>query len=47
MTYLFAAFLVIWAGLFAYIVYWQRQVRDLRAEVSALRQVAGQEQPRP
>ncbi|HEY8693425.1 MAG TPA: CcmD family protein [Chloroflexota bacterium] len=47
MSYLFAAFLVIWAGLFAYILYWQRQVRDLRAEVDALRQVANQERPQP
>jgi CcmD family protein len=40
MTYLFAAFLVIWIGLFAYMLYWQRQVRDLRAEVQALSEVA-------
>jgi CcmD family protein len=40
MTYLFAAFLVIWLGLFAYMLYWQRQVRDLRAEVQALRELA-------
>lgn len=40
MTYLFAAFLVIWLGLFAYMLYWQRQIRDLRAEVSALRQLS-------
>ena len=40
MTYLFVAFLVIWLGLFAYMLYWQRQVRDLRAEVDALRQLA-------
>jgi CcmD family protein len=40
-SFLFAAFLVIWIGLFAYMLYWQRQVRDLRAEVEALRQVAG------
>ncbi|HLG71846.1 MAG TPA: CcmD family protein [Chloroflexota bacterium] len=39
MTYLFAAFLVIWIGLFAYMLYWQRQVRDLRAEVDALRRL--------
>ena len=39
MTYLFAAFLVIWIGLFAYMLYTQRQVRDLRAEVKALRQL--------
>ena len=45
MTYLFAAFLVIWLGLFAYMLYWQRQVRDLRAEVAALREVAGQDSP--
>lgn len=37
MTYLFAAFLVIWIGLFAYILYCHRQVRDLHAEVEALR----------
>jgi CcmD family protein len=36
-TYLFAAFLVIWIGLFAYILYCHRQVRDLHAEVEALR----------
>ena len=47
MSYLFAAFLVIWAGLFAYILYWQRQVRDLRAEVAALREVAQQEHAQP
>lgn len=40
MTYLFAAFLVIWIGLFAYMLYWQLQVRDLRAEVQALRKLA-------
>jgi len=40
MTYLFAAFLVIWVGLFAYMLYWQRQVRDLRAEVQALHKLA-------
>ncbi|HEX6512968.1 MAG TPA: CcmD family protein [Chloroflexota bacterium] len=40
MSFLFAAFLIIWLGLFAYILYWQRQVRDLRAEVQALREVA-------
>jgi CcmD family protein len=45
MSYLFAAFLVIWVGLFAYILYWQRQVRDLRAEVAALREVASQGRP--
>ena len=45
MTYLFAAFLVIWLGLFAYVLYWQRQVRDLRAEVAALREVADQASP--
>lgn len=44
MSYLFAAFLVIWIGLFAYMLYWQRQVRDLRAEVQALREVANREQ---
>ncbi len=42
MTYLFAAFIVIWAGLFAYMLYWQRQVRDLRAEVEALRQLSAE-----
>jgi len=47
MSYLFAAFLVIWIGLFAYVLYWQRQVRDLRAEVDALRRVATQEQRQP
>jgi len=36
-SYLFAAFIVIWIGLFAYILYCQRQVGDLRAEVEALR----------
>lgn len=40
MTYLFAAFLVTWVGLFLYVVYWQRQVNDLRAEVRALNQLA-------
>jgi CcmD family protein len=40
MTYLFAAFIVIWAGLFSCILYWQHQVRDLKAEVEALRAVA-------
>jgi CcmD family protein len=44
MSYLFAAFLVIWVGLFAYMLYWQRQVRDLRAEVQALKQLADQQQ---
>jgi len=44
MAYVLAAFLVIWLGLFAYIVYWQRQVQDLRAEVAALRR-AGKPQP--
>ena len=47
MSYLFAAFLVIWIGLFAYMLYWQQQVRDLRAEVDALRQVAAKDPPRP
>jgi CcmD family protein len=47
MSYLFATFLVIWAGLFAYILYWQRQVRDLRSEVQALREVARREQGQP
>lgn len=42
MSYLFAAFMVIWIGLFAYLLYWQRQVRDLRAEVQALRTLADQ-----
>jgi CcmD family protein len=42
-SYLFAAFLVIWIGLFAYMLYWQRQVRDLRAEVQALRKLASRE----
>lgn len=42
MSYLFAAFMVIWIGLFAYMLYWQRQVRDLHAEVEALRAVAAQ-----
>ena len=40
MTYLFAAFIVIWVALFAYMLVWQRQVRDLRAEVQALRVLA-------
>lgn len=44
MTYLFAAFMVIWIGLFAYMLYWQHQVRDLRAEVQALRAVAAKNQ---
>lgn len=44
MNYLFAAFLVIWIGLFTYMLYWQRQVRDLRAEVQALRELANREQ---
>lgn len=47
MTYLFAAFLVIWVGLFAYIVNWQRQVRDLRAEVASLRAIAAKEANQP
>ena len=47
MSYLFAAFLVIWVGLFAYIIYWQRQVRDLRGEVSALRDIAAREHSQP
>ena len=40
MTYLFAAFIIIWVALFAYMLVWQRQVRDLRAEVQALRALA-------
>jgi len=40
MTYLFAAFMVIWVALFAYMLVWQRQVRDLRAEVRALTALA-------
>ena len=40
MNYLFAAFMVIWAGLAGYMVYWQRQVSDLRAEIQALRELA-------
>jgi CcmD family protein len=46
-TYLFAAFLVIWIGLFAYILYWQRQVRDLREEVAALREATRREASQP
>ncbi|HUZ76429.1 MAG TPA: CcmD family protein [Chloroflexota bacterium] len=37
MSYMFAAFVVVWAGIFLYILYWQRQVRDLRGELAALR----------
>ncbi|MGH2363747.1 MAG: CcmD family protein [Chloroflexota bacterium] len=37
MSYMFAAFVVVWAGIFLYILYWQRQVRDLRTELAALR----------
>ncbi|MDE3074782.1 MAG: CcmD family protein [Chloroflexota bacterium] len=37
MSFVFAAFLVVWAGIFLYILYWQRQVSDLQAEVRALR----------
>jgi CcmD family protein len=40
LTYLFAGFMVIWVGLFAYMLFWGRQVRDLRAEVEALRAIA-------
>jgi len=40
LSYLFAGFVVIWAGLFAYMLFWGRQVRDLRAEVEALRALA-------
>ena len=47
MTYLFAAFLVIWVGLFAYVLAWQRQVRDLRAEVASLRELAAREERQP
>ncbi|MBV9121497.1 MAG: CcmD family protein [Chloroflexi bacterium] len=43
MPYLFAAFMVIWVGLFAYMLYWQRQVRDLRAEVATLRELAAKD----
>ena len=39
MSYLFAAFMVILLGLFAYMLFWGRQVRDLRAEVEALRRL--------
>ena len=46
MNFLFAAFLVIWVGLFAYVLYWQRQVRELRAEVEALRKLATQPRDR-
>ena len=46
MTYLFAAFLVIWIGLFAYALYSQRQVRDLREEVRALREAASRDTSR-
>jgi CcmD family protein len=45
MSFLFAAFLIIWIGLFAYVVYWQRKVRDLRAEVEALRKLAEKNSP--
>ncbi|GEM_PF-2141139 len=45
MSYLFAAFLVIWVGIFLYILYWQRQVAELRAEVRALRKLAQQQHP--
>ena len=41
-----SAFMVIWVALFAYMLVWQRQVRDLRAEVQALRALA-QRQPTP
>ncbi len=37
MTYLFAAFMVCWIGIFLYILYWQRQVHDLRAELDSLK----------
>ena len=43
MSYLFAGFMVIWVGLFAYMLFWGRQLRDLRAEVDALRALAARD----
>jgi len=45
LAYLFAAFIVIWLGLFGYVLYWQRQLRDIQAEVRALRSIAERDQP--